>query len=109
MFSFRFFLILILLLSGGSTTYLYASELEQFHFDDQIEAQFSEDFGGLSPSHLSTSKDFLNNGSTNYSTNFKYEENTRVQSKTKAYFSINRFIEPGLSLPDIIFPFHIFL
>jgi len=97
------------MLSGGSTMNLYALDLEPFHSENKTEAEFSEDLGFISAIHLSTSQDFLNNRFGKCLTSFKYAENTSEQSKSKAYFSENRFIEPGLSLSDLIFPFHIFL
>lgn len=106
---FRLVIIFILLLSSSITNCLNASETGSFVIDSEIESQFSEDLGDLAHSHLSVSKDYLKDRSKEYSTNFKYNENTRKLSRAKAYFSVHRFIQPGLSLPEIIFPFHIFL
>jgi hypothetical protein len=107
--NFRLLFIFILLLSSSITTCLNASETDHIAVDSKIESQFSEDLEDLAYSHLSVSKDFLKDRSKEYSTNFKYNENTRKLSRDKAYFSGHRFIQPGLSLPEIIFPFHIFL
>ncbi len=97
------------MLSGSSTINLYGSDLGPIHVENKVEAEFSEDLEVLSASHLSTSIDFSHNRSGKYLTSFKYLENTSELSKSKTYFSKNRFIKPGLDLSDIIFPFHFFL
>lgn len=103
----RLVLILILLITGS--IHMYASVTDQPHFAGEVESHFSEDSGDLSPGHLSISKDSFKNRVAFHSISFKGEENTREYSKAKAYFLTNRFIEPGLNLSAIIFPFHIFL
>ena len=109
MSSLRWVLILFLLLSGSSTINIFASEREQSHWNYDVENQISVDLSELSPSHLSALPDIFKIKPGFSSKTFISEESSRSFSKSKAYFSSNRFIEPGLSKSDLIFPFHIFL
>ena len=109
MSSLRLVLILFLLLTASSTINMFASEIEQTHWNYDVEGQISEDLSELSPSHLSALPDIFKIRPGFSSKTFISEESSRSFSKSKAYFSSNRFIEPGLSKSDLIFPFHIFL
>ncbi|MDT0689979.1 hypothetical protein RM549_09305 [Salegentibacter sp. F188] len=109
MLKLKLVLILLLLLCGGSSFTMSASEIDHPEINNELKTQFSEDPGDLSPSYLSTSNFLFKNRLSYYSIAFLGEENSREQSRSKAYFLVHRFIEPGLSLIDIIYPFHIFL
>lgn len=108
MLYYKLVLSLIAIFSGGATINLYATDIEPFHFENKVEAEFLEDLEALSTIYLSTSKDFSINRSGKCLTSFKYAENTSEYSKLKAYFLEHRFITPGLDLSDIIYPFHFF-
>lgn len=99
-----------LLLMGGSTNFLFSSELPKSGSENTATSYFAEDFQELSPSRLSNSTiDFLNyRFSSSCSTAIPTEEKWCDYSRSKAYFSSSRFIKPGLSLTEIIFPFHFF-
>lgn len=99
-----------LLLTGGNTGYGNLSETPANLFEKDVRVQFSEEFEELSPGHVSTSTtEVLNSRSNLLSPAIPAKENSREYSKSKTFFSVYRFIEPGLSLADILFPFHVFL
>jgi len=109
MYSLRLVLILFLLLTSSSTIGMFSSEIEQPHWNHDAEGQISEDLSELSPSHLSALPDIFKIRLGFSPKTFISEESSQSFSKSKAYFSSNHFIEPGLSKSDLIFPFHIFL
>jgi len=97
------------MLFGSITINLLASDSESMNPEIQVEDEFSEDQQSLSVSHLHTSVDFSQYRPGKSWASNRYLENTSELSKSKAYYSENRFIKPGLDLSDIIFPFHFFL
>ncbi len=70
----------------------------------------------LTEDHVDLSTPFLTTVSDNFHYHVSFpsgviptESDIRLLTKSKAYYYSSRFLKPGLSLPDIIFPFHTFL
>ena len=105
----RLYHIVILLLISGSASYGFSSESVNQKWLTINDTELSEDFSEISESHISTSIDLIKNqGKFSFSV-LPSEENSSEYSKNKAYLISSRFIEPGLGLAEIIFPFHSFL
>lgn len=109
MHHYRLIVIILFLLAGSGSTYAFSLELPQTFLDKEVNPQISEDLQALSPSHLARTADFFKVRINLLSPAIFVGEDFREYSREIAYFSIDRFINPGLSLPDIIFPFHTFL
>ncbi|CAN5125989.1 hypothetical protein BH23BAC2_BH23BAC2_20820 [soil metagenome] len=109
MHHYRLIVIFLFLISGSGFTYAFSSELPQTFLDKEVTSQLSEDFQTLSPSHLAGTAAFFKDRVNLLSPAILVGEDFREYSREIAYFSNNRFIKPGLPLPDIIFPFHTFL
>lgn len=106
----RLILILLLLLSGGISGHGFSSEMPETTPIKEYQTEISEDIPELSPSRISSSTSIFLPFRLHSSLGaIPVEVSARENSKAKAYFSCSRFIEPGLSLSDIIYPFHIFL
>ena len=100
---------LLLLLIWGSTDPAFATPSVEDQFkENQLASQVSEYFGELPFSTLTnTSFDSARSfygGSDQYIFNSLYE--TREAEK---YLHSSRSIDPGLDVPEIIFPIHTFL
>jgi len=105
----RIIALLVLLLSGSSIGFSFPSGINPVPLEKENTSQLCEELQDLSSSHLVTSVDFSNKRVSSSSSPFATIENSREISRFKGYFSIRTSIEPGLSLADIIFPFHSFL
>lgn len=105
----KWILVLVLLLNCGGINYVFSSEVHQSKLNTEAGTQISVDIQELSPSRISTSISFFQERVFPGSHKILSEENCREYSSDKAYFSKSLLIEPGLSPPDIIFPFHTFL
>ncbi|MCM4161114.1 hypothetical protein FHG64_08245 [Antarcticibacterium flavum] len=105
----RFILILLLLVPTSGQTFAFSIEINDEPLLIEAGSQVSEDFQDLMPSRLSTSFDILKERIFPTYHAVQVKEDNREFSRSKAYSAQNRFITPGLSIPDIIFPFHTFL
>ncbi len=105
----RLLAVFLMLLSASSTSYAFSLNVIPLPVDNEITSQLSEDLVDLSSSYLTTSADNFNTRISFPSGTILTGEDSRLLSKSKAYYSSSRLLEPGLSLPDIIFPFHTFL
>lgn len=110
MYNLKLILIVILLLLGSSgTNDSFSSERLPFHLENEVGSQVAEDLQELSPSRISSSVDYFQKRIQTYPHATLFVRNSKKISREKAYFSFTHLIEPGLSPPDIIFPFHTFL
>lgn len=104
------FIVILLLLSNSAANDSFSSERLSFHVENEVGSQVSEDLQELSPSRISASVDYSQKRIPSF---FPHStpsaENSEKISRENAYFSFTHLIEPGLSPPDIIFPFHTFL
>lgn len=105
----RLLAIVLMLLSAGTTTYALSSNVISFSVDKEISSQLVEDQFESSGFYLTTSAENFNTRLSFPSPALLPVEDSQLLSKYRAYYSISRFLEPGLSLPDLIFPFHTFL
>ncbi len=105
----RLLAVLLMLLSASSAVQAFSIKAIPLALDNEITAQLSEDLVDLSASYLTTIADNFNTRVSFPSSTILTGEDSRLQSKYKAYYVSCRFLKPGLSLPDIIFPFHTFL
>lgn len=100
---------LLLLLLWGSTGPAFATPSVEDRFEEnQLAPQVSEDFGELPFSTLTnpsfnSARNFLS-GIDQYVFHSLYDT-----GEAKRYLLISRSIDPGLGVPEIIFPFHTFL
>ncbi len=76
---------------------------------DEVSILLSEDHVDLSTPFLTTVSDNFYYQISFPSGDIPTESDIRLLTKSKAYYNSSCFIKPGLSLPDIIFPFHTFL
>jgi hypothetical protein len=110
MHKFRLILLLLLLLIPASgQTFAFSIEINPYSQIIETGSQVSEDFQDLMPSRLSTSFDILKVRVFPGYPPILVTENNREFSRRRAYCAQSRFIIPGLSIPDTIFPFHTFL
>lgn len=107
--NFRLIFVLIMLIFSSGPTYVFSLNTQQAFQEIETGAQISEDFQDLSPSRISASISVIQQHTFTGTPTILSEENCREYSRDKAYFSCSLLIEPGLSPPDIIFPFHTFL
>jgi hypothetical protein len=105
----KLILALFLLLTGGGMDYAFSLDKIAFHTNLDKGFELSEDFQELSPSRISSTVDFFQKILDPVHPPILSDENSRESSSDKRYYSEFRFIEPGLGLSDIIFPFHTFL
>jgi hypothetical protein len=105
----RLLAILLMLLSASNLGHAFSINAISLAIENEVNAQLSEDLVDLSASYLTTTADNLNIRVSFPSNAILAGEDFRLLSKTKAYYFSSRFLKPGLSLPDIIFPFHTFL
>ncbi|WP_034917207.1 hypothetical protein [Gillisia sp. CAL575] len=70
----------------------------------------------LSEDHIDLSTPFPTTACNNFYNHISFpsgyiptESDLRILTKSEKYYINSRFIKPGLSIPDIIFPFHTFL
>lgn len=102
--------VLFMLLLASSSFHAFSIDAIPIPLDNKITAQqLSEDLVDLSASHLTTSIDNFNTRVNFPSSAILTGEDSRLLSKSRAYYFSCHFLVPGLSLPDIIFPFHTFL
>jgi len=105
----RLIFVLLMLIFSSGPAYVFSADTQSAFEDTDTGSLISEDFQDLSPSRISTSISFLPEQTFTGSHTIFSEENCRAYSRDKAYLSSSLLIEPGLSPPDIIFPFHTFL
>lgn len=105
----KLILALFLLLTGGGADYAFSSDKITFEANPDTGFELSEDFQELSPTRISSTVDYFQKRLDPVHPLILSDENCREFSRDKGYFSAFRLIEPGLSLFDIIFPFHTFL
>ncbi len=105
----RLLAVLLILLSAKSAGYAFSINAVPLSLCNEITVLLSEDRIDLSTSYLTTISDNLHNRISYPSGTIPTGEDIRILSKSKGYYISSRFLEPGLSLPDIIFPFHTFL
>lgn len=105
----RLLAVLLMLLSASSAGHAFSINAISLPLDREITAQLSEDLVDLSASYLTTTANNFNTRVSFPSIAILTGEDIRLLSKYKAYYFSSRFLEPGLSQPDIIFPFHTFL
>ena len=105
------FLFLLLLLSCSTSSFAFSSE--SLHIAEQEilvnDSQFEEEavdlYQGTVPYFkTNVSQADLSTGGNNFLLQSWFE--SRIQ---KEYLRLSRMIEPGLDIPTIIFPFHVFL
>lgn len=101
--------VLLMLLSAGSAGHAFSLNTITLPLDKEITAQLSEDLVDLSTSYRTTTADNFNTRISFPTSTILTGEDSRLLSKSKAYYFSSQFLKPGLSLPDIIFPFHTFL
>tara|TARA_R100000935_G_C2779414_1_gene141036 strand:+ start:461 stop:790 length:330 start_codon:yes stop_codon:yes gene_type:complete len=105
----RLLAVVFMLLSAGSTTYAFSSNDFSLPVEKEVNSQLVEAQFEFSASYLTTYAENLNTRLSFPSNALLPAEDSRLLSKSRAYYSISRLLEPGLSLPDLIFPFHTFL
>lgn len=105
----RLLAVLFLLLSAKTAGYAISLNTAPLNLCDEITVLLSEDQVDLSTSYLTTITDNFNLRPSSLLSTVPTGEDIRLLSRTKAYYYNSRFLKPGLSLPDIIFPFHTFL
>ncbi|CAM4123210.1 hypothetical protein [Gillisia limnaea] len=105
----RLLAVFLMLLSASSPGHAFSINAIPQPLDNEITAQLSEDLVDLSASYRTTTVDNFNTRISFPSSTILTGEDSRLLSKSKAYFFSSQFLKPGLSLPDIIFPFHTFL
>ncbi len=104
----KLFLIFLFLINACKFTYAFSSNFHHSFSDQEVNFQFSEDISALSPGHLPSTEKLLKvKVNTPFTVNI-IGENIEVSSREIAYLSTHRLIIPGLSLPEIIFPFSYF-
>ncbi len=101
--------VLFMLLLASSSFHAFSTDVNPISLDNEITAQLSEDLVDLSTSHLTTSIDNFNTRLSFPSIAILTGEDSRLLSKSRAYYFSSHFLVPGLSLPDILFPYHTFL
>jgi len=101
--------VLFMLLLASSSFHALSIDAIPVPLNNEIASQLSEDVLDLSASHLTTSIDTFSNRVYFPSSAILTGEDSRILSKSRAYYFTSHYLVPGLSLPDIIFPFHTFL
>ena len=104
----RFIGLLILLLGSGSFCFSVPTDILKLS-GNELSDNFAADIQELSTSNLVTPFDLFNKKTPSSPTAVLIVDNQRTVTKSKYYYSYSYLIQPGLSLQDIIFPFHSFL
>lgn len=105
----KLILFFVLLVSTSGHSFAFSFEINDEPLQIEAGSQVSEDLQDLMPSRISPSFDILKERIFPGNPAILVKENIREFSRSKAYCAQCRFITPGLSIPDIIFPFHSFL
>lgn len=105
----RFLALLILVFSTASTSYAHSFTFAKIAAEQQNIPDLFEDITEGSPAWLSVTAEVVKSRLPFIPVAFLPENTYKGFSKAKAYYAGSRFLEPGLSLQDIIFPFHTFL
>lgn len=105
----RILALLLLLLSGNSFGFAIPAGNGQVSLENENSFDLTEDYQDLSFSNLVQSLDLFTKRFPISSEAILLYRDSKEISRSKSYFSNSYLIEPGLSLKDIIFPFHSFL
>lgn len=105
----QFIAVLIVLLCCSNLGLAYTPQEDAVTIENEQIAQFSEDFQDASDYILVPAADLVVKRVPVIVYHLVATENSQKNSREKSYFSYSYLIEPGLTLVDIVFPFHSFL
>lgn len=105
----KLILIFLFLINAIKSNLAFSSNFPHSFSDQALNFHLSENIYTLSPGHLPSSQKLSNVKVSTPIIFIVIGENIEVSSRENTYFSTHRLIIPGLSLPEIIFPFHTFL
>jgi len=105
----RLLVLLLILLTAKIAGYAFSKNEVSQTIGEEITVVLSQDRIDSSTSYLTTKFENFNNYVSFISINLPVGEDIRLLTKFKAYYNSSRFLKPGLSLLDILYPFHTFL
>lgn len=109
MYYFKLIFLFFLLYAGKQTVTAHEPAGALLISGSSFNLAFSEDIQSSSPCHLAAKIDFSIDRISPSSPAIFFKENNNYLPVYKAFISKGQIPEPGLSLGDIIFPFHTFL